>query len=78
MDYKHTYIDKTVLITGGAGAIGSNLTAALLDAGAKRVIIIDDLSSAERWNVPDRPNVLLVEKSILDEEALKRVSASRL
>ncbi len=77
MDYNQTYANKTVLITGGAGAIGSNLTTALLDAGAKRVIIIDDLSSAERWNVPDRPNVLLVEKSILDEEALKRVSLER-
>lgn len=77
MDYKRAFIDKTILITGGAGAIGSNLTRALLDVGVKRVIIVDDLSSAERWNVPDRPNVLFVEKSILDEETLKRVSLER-
>jgi nucleoside-diphosphate-sugar epimerase len=67
------YKDKVILITGGAGAIGSNLTAALADAEAGKVIVLDDLSSAERWNIPDRPNVVFVHGSVLDEEALKRV-----
>lgn len=35
--------------------------------------MLDDLSSAHRWNVPSRPNVLFVEGSILDEVMLKRV-----
>ena len=48
--------DKSVLVTGGAGAIGGNLCAALAEHGAT-VTILDDLSSAARWNVPDHPNV---------------------
>ena len=70
--YKEFYKDKTVLITGGAGAIGSNLTRALVDLGAK-VIILDDLSSGQLWNVPSSPNVLFVKGSVLDEVMLKRV-----
>ena len=72
-DYQEYYRGKTILVTGGAGAIGSNLTRALAEAEAARVIVVDDLSSAERWNVPSLPNVLFVEGSILDEVELKRV-----
>jgi UDP-glucose 4-epimerase len=41
--------------------------------GAKLVVVLDDLSSASRWNVPALPNILFVEGSILDEVELKRV-----
>ena len=71
-DYSSYYSGRTVLVTGGAGAIGSNLTRALAKAGAQ-VIVFDDLSSAERWNVPSEPNVLFVEGDILDEVKMKRV-----
>jgi len=73
MDYISKYKDKIVLVTGGAGAIGSNLTHALAEAGARKVIVLDDLSSAERWNVPDLPKVAFVQGSVLDEETLKHV-----
>ena len=66
------YSEKKVVVTGGAGAIGSNLTRALAERGA-RVVVLDDLSSAERWSVPSVPEVLFVEGSILDEVLLKRV-----
>lgn len=72
-DYQAAYRDKTILVTGGAGAIGSNLTRALGELGARRVIVLDDLSAAARWNVPALPNVLFVEGSILNEVELKRV-----
>src|SRR5262245_23745065 len=42
---------RTVLITGGAGFIGSHLADAFLAAG-HRVLILDDLSSGRRENVP--------------------------
>lgn len=71
-DYLDKYKNSKVLVTGGAGAIGSNLVKALAAAGAK-VIILDNLSSAERWNVPSFPNVLFVEGDIRDEIKLKRV-----
>ena len=70
------YAGKTILVTGGAGAIGSNLTRALSEIGA-RVIVLDDFSSAARWNVPSLPDVLLVEGNILDEVLLKRVFSER-
>ncbi|MFA4905536.1 MAG: NAD-dependent epimerase/dehydratase family protein [Candidatus Margulisiibacteriota bacterium] len=72
MDYKAEYKSKKILVTGGAGAIGSNLVRALSEAGAEKVIVLDDLSSAERWNIPSLPNVLFAEGDILDEIKLKR------
>jgi len=45
-DYLKHYQGKVVLVTGGAGAIGSNLTKALAGLGAKMVIVLDDLSAA--------------------------------
>ena len=76
MDYLEICNGQTVLVTGGAGAIGSNLTRALAEAGSK-VIVLDDLSSAERWNVPSFPGVMFVEGDILDEVKLKRVFFER-
>ncbi|MEA3349956.1 MAG: SDR family NAD(P)-dependent oxidoreductase [Chloroflexota bacterium] len=75
-NYKQAYKNKTVLVTGGAGAIGSNLCRALAELGAQ-VIILDDLSSAERWNIPSLPGILFVEGDIVDEVKLKRVFFER-
>jgi UDP-glucose 4-epimerase len=41
-----------VLVTGGAGYIGSHAVLALLDAGWP-VVVIDDLSTGFEWAVPD-------------------------
>jgi len=73
MDYLDIYKTKTILITGGAGAIGSNLTRKLAENGAAKVIILDDLSAAYKWNIPNLPNVLFVEGSITNDTDLKRV-----
>src|SRR5512138_2749308 len=72
-----SYRDKVVLVTGGAGAIGSNLTRALAGLGAKSVIVLDNLSSSERWNIPALPNVMFVQGDIRDEVKLKRVFFER-
>jgi len=72
-DYLESYQGKTVLVTGGAGAIGSNLTKALAKAGAALVIVLDDLSASSEWNIPSEPSVLFVKGSITDETSLKRV-----
>jgi nucleoside-diphosphate-sugar epimerase len=71
--YLNVYRDAVVLVTGGAGAIGSNLTKTVANCGAKMVIVLDNLSSAERWNIPSLPNVMFVEGDIKDEVKLKRV-----
>lgn len=74
-EYKQHYEGKVVLITGGAGAIGSNLTRAVANLKAATVIVLDDMSAAYEWNVPSLPNVLFVRGSVTDEVVLKRVFA---
>lgn len=71
-DYEKHYEDKVVLITGGSGAIGSNLTRAIANLKAKLVVVLDDLSAAYDWNTPALPNVLFVKGSVTDEVSLKR------
>jgi UDP-glucose 4-epimerase len=75
-DYLSAYKGKNVLITGGAGCVGSNLTRALVKAGAARILVLDDLSAAAKWNIPVAPAVVFIQGSILDEETLKRAFAS--
>jgi len=62
---------KTVLVTGGAGAIGANLVTKLNQLETKKIIILDDFSSSYEWNVPKGPKITLVKGSILDDEKLK-------
>jgi UDP-glucose 4-epimerase len=66
------YTGKRILLTGGAGCIGSNLTRILLEAEPERIVIIDDLSAAYEWNIPNSDKVTFVKGSILDEEKMKR------
>ena len=71
MDYTD-YNDKTILVTGGAGCVGSNLTKKLSEYAGK-VIILDNLDSAYEWNIPEAENISFVKGDILDDEMLKRV-----
>lgn len=54
-----------VLVTGGAGYIGSHAVLALKDAGHQPVVI-DNLVTGFRWSVPD--DVPFVEGNIADEK----------
>lgn len=72
-NYLETYRDKVILVTGGAGAIGTNLCSSLADAGAKMVMILDDLSSGFTWNIAKRNNIMFVNGSVTDDICLKRV-----
>lgn len=71
--YKQSYEGKVILVTGGAGAIGTNLCGALCDAGAKLVIALDDLSSGYTWNIPKGKNIMFVRGDVADDISLKRV-----
>ena len=73
MSIENEYEGKIVLITGGAGCIGTNLCRKLAELGAAKVVILDDLSSAYEWNIPKADNISFVNGSILDDEMLKRV-----
>ncbi|MDI6809116.1 MAG: NAD-dependent epimerase/dehydratase family protein [Candidatus Eisenbacteria bacterium] len=72
-DYRKSYEGQVILVTGGAGAIGTNLTRALSDANARMVVILDDLSSGYTWNIPSRNNIMFVEGCVTDDVCLKRV-----
>jgi len=72
-DYLKVYKDEVILVTGGAGAIGTNLCSSLADAGARMVMILDDLSSGYTWNIPKRNNIMFVSGSVTDDICLKRV-----
>src|SRR5690606_12170355 len=59
-----------VLVTGGAGYIGSHAVLALLDAGW-RVAVIDNLTTGFRFAVPD--GAPLYEGDIADADLLARI-----
>ncbi len=71
-DYNE-YEGKTILVTGGAGCIGSNLCKRFSDLYANNVIILDNLSSAYEWNIPEAENINFFKGDILDEQMLKKV-----
>ena len=58
-----------VLVTGGAGFIGSHMVLELLDAG-EDVVVLDNLSTGFRWAVPDAAK--FVEGDIGDHDLVSR------
>ena len=60
-----------VLVTGGAGYIGSHMVLALLDAGHDEVVVLDDLSTGFDWALP--PEVKLVIGDIADQALVTEV-----
>lgn len=65
-----TLEQKSVLISGGAGFVGSNLTRRLLASGAASIHIVDNLLSAESSNVPTSSAVRFSETSVADTDFL--------
>ncbi len=73
--FDDTFEDAAVLITGGAGFIGSHLCESLARLGA-RVTVLDDLSGGDRDNLAgfgDR--VRFIEGSILEPDVLAEAAA---
>ena len=62
----------SILVTGGAGYIGSHMVLALTDA-AEDVVVLDNLSTGYWWSVA--PQAKLVEGDIGDEALLTRLMA---
>lgn len=64
---------SSVLVTGGAGFVGSNLVRSLLASDVTTVHVVDNLLSAERANVPADPRVRFTEGSIAADVVLADV-----
>lgn len=66
----HTFNDATVLVVGGAGFVGSNLCCRILRDRPRRLIIVDNLLSADISNVPRRSEVEFIPDSITEDRVL--------
>ena len=68
--------DSAILVTGGAGFIGSALVEALLNRGC-RVTVLDNFSTGKRENLLDfrrNPNFRLMEGDIRDLESCRKAA----
>ena len=63
---------RRILVTGGAGYVGSHAVRALLEAGSE-VVVLDDLSTGHRTAVPK--GVELIVGDVRDEGAVARAFA---
>jgi UDP-glucose 4-epimerase len=60
----------SILLTGGAGYVGSHVVLALLDAG-EAIVVLDDLSTGFSWAVPSA--VKLVVGDVGDQPLVRRI-----
>ena len=68
-----------ILITGGAGFIGTNLTEYFLNKGYK-VTCLDNFATGHRYNIEsflNNPNYQLIEGDIRDLETCKNIVRAR-
>jgi len=68
---------KRVLVTGGAGMIGSHLVSRLVAEDVASVVVLDDLDSGHRELLPDHPIVHFLQGSVTEPRALSLAFSTR-
>lgn len=70
-------LGERALITGGSGAVGSNIADQLVQAGAREVVVLDNFVRGRRenlaWAIENGP-VRLVEGDICDRELVAELT----
>jgi ADP-L-glycero-D-manno-heptose 6-epimerase len=70
------YDDQFIVVTGGAGFIGSGVIRHLNDKGFYNIIVVDDLGSSEKWkNLVEKRFVNFIPKHLLFQWLEGRESA---
>jgi UDP-glucose 4-epimerase len=64
---------KRVLVVGGAGFVGSNLSHMLLESDITSLTIVDNFMSSEHVNVPSDKRTHLIPGSIADDFVLNQL-----
>jgi UDP-glucose 4-epimerase len=72
-EHEQFYKDKKILVTGGAGSIGTNLVRSLVNLDPKMVMILDNMTAGYEWNIPNSKKVMLIKGDITSDIDLKRV-----
>jgi UDP-glucose 4-epimerase len=67
------FTNANILVVGGAGFVGSNLVRKLLPESPRKIVVVDNLLSAERTNVPADARVELIDESITSDAVLRRL-----
>jgi UDP-glucose 4-epimerase len=64
--------NKNVLVTGGAGFVGSNIVGILLNKGAK-VTVLDNLFTGSKDLLPDHKNLTFIEGDVCDDSLIEKL-----
>jgi UDP-glucose 4-epimerase len=62
---------ENVLVTGGAGFIGSHLVRYLVNAGNYNVVVVDDLSGGRKDNLPE--GIVFIKGSVTDHKLMQSI-----
>jgi UDP-glucose 4-epimerase len=77
MELSENLRGRSVVVTGGAGFVGSKIVARLLDAGAD-VLVVDDFSTGSRATLDDSaPSLEVLDGSVLDFDLVREALVGR-
>jgi UDP-glucose 4-epimerase len=64
---------KKVLVTGGAGFVGSNIVERLLNLNVEKVIVLDNLFTGSLENLPEHKNLKFIKGSVEDRKLVSEL-----
>lgn len=67
------FFDKKILVVGGAGFVGSNLCKRLLQESPSSILVVDNLMSSEKENLPQDSRLSFILGSIADDHILSKI-----